>query len=299
MTMKLVFVIPVFNERETLEPLAAGIARYASPHPYRILFVDDGSTDGSYDVLHSLHERDPRVGLLKLRRNYGKTRALAAGIAYAEGDVLITMDADLQDDPEEIPRLLAKLEEGYDMVCGWKANRRDPWHKVLPSRVYNALVNWLFGLHLHDVNSGFKAMRMDLAKRLPLYGDMHRMMVVFAANMGGKVAETPVVHHPRRFGRSKYGLRRFYEGSRDALAVWAITRLPEWLNAVLRLACVAAALAAASGAAFLALYGEAAGAAVLVLTGAAALFSWRVFHVARRAAETRREPKEYVTEELL
>ncbi len=297
--MRLAFVIPVLNERETLEPLAAGIARHASPHEYQILFVDDGSADGSYDVLRSLHERDPRVGLLKLRRNYGKTRALAAGIACAEGDVLITMDADLQDDPEEIPRLLAKLDEGYDVVCGWKADRHDPWHKVLPSRVYNALVNWLFGLRLHDINSGFKAMRMDIAKRLPLFGDMHRMMAVFAANMGGNVTETPVVHHPRRFGKSKYGFKRFYEGSRDALAVWVITRLPHWLNAALRPVCVATALVALAGAAFLAFHREIPGAVVLTLAGLGALFFWRVFRVAHRAKETRRDPKEYVTEVLL
>lgn len=217
--MRIVFVIPVFNECKTVEALAEGIARHAKGMDYRILFVDDGSTDGSAEVLARLADSSGAIDLIKLRRNCGKSHALAAGFARAEGDIAVMMDADLQDDPEEIPRMLAKLDEGYDLVCGWKEKRNDPWHKTIPSRIYNWAVSRAFGLSLHDVNTGFKAMRMDIAKRLPLVGDMHRMIAIFAAGMGGRVTEIPVTHHPRRFGRSKYGFGRFYRGAADAVAV--------------------------------------------------------------------------------
>lgn len=222
--MKLVFVIPLLNERETLETLAEGIHRRAAGHEFRIVFVDDGSTDGSWEMLTQLREKYPAIDLIRFRRNYGKSQALAAGIARADGDVLITMDADLQDDPAEIPRFLTKLEEGHDMVCGWKAERHDPWHKTLPSRLYNGTVSWLFSLPLHDVNCGFKAMRMEVARQLPLYGDMHRMMAVHAADLGYRVTEIPVAHHPRRYGKSKYGLRRFATGALDVFTTWFLLR---------------------------------------------------------------------------
>ncbi len=222
--MKIVFVIPVFNERPTLADLAAGIAEHAAEHEYEILFVDDGSTDGSYEELCRLRDAQPAVRLLKLRRNFGKTAALAAGFARAEGDVVVTMDADLQDEPREIPRLLAKLDEGYDLVCGWKRERHDPWHKTMPSHVYNRWIARTFKLDLHDVNTGFKAMRMEVARSMPLYGDMHRLMAVFAAQMGYRVGEVPVEHHPRRFGQSKYGFSRFYRGALDVLVARFITR---------------------------------------------------------------------------
>lgn len=222
--MNLTFVIPVYNERESLRTLVEQIATNAAAWPHRIILVDDGSTDGSFEVMESLHEDFPAVDVVRLRRNFGKTAALAAGIACAEGDVLVTMDADLQDDPKELPRLLDKLEEGYDLVVGWKAVRHDPWHKTFPSRVYNKMAARLFGLDLHDINCGFKAMRMDVARSLPLYGELHRMISVHAAARGYRVAEVPVEHHPRRFGRSKYGVSRFLRGAMDMLSTWFLLR---------------------------------------------------------------------------
>ena len=238
--MRVDFVIPLFNERETLETLAAGIAEQAAGHEYRILFVDDGSTDDSYAVLEGIRARQPNVELIKLRRNFGKSQALAAGIAHARADAVVTMDADLQDDPAEIPKLLAKLDEGYDVVCGWKQDRKDPWHKTIPSVFYNRWVGRLFSLPLHDLNSGFKAMRIEVARRLPLYGEMHRMIAVFASRMGYNVTEVPVAHHPRRFGRSKYGLRRITNGALDVLTAWFLLQHGESPNHVFgRTGCIA------------------------------------------------------------
>lgn len=222
--MSITFVIPVYNERETLETLTAGIVEYVPTRQFRVLFVDDGSTDGSYEELLRLRETYPMIDIIKFRRNFGKSQALAAAFANAKGDIVIMMDSDLQDDPKEIPRLLEKLDEGYDIVCGWKAHRRDPWHKTVPSRVFNLLVSRAFGLDLHDINTGFKAIRMEVARRLPLYGEMHRMIAVFAAEMGYRVTEIPVEHHPRRHGRSKYGFERYYRGAVDAYAVWFLSR---------------------------------------------------------------------------
>lgn len=222
--MKLVFVIPVHNEEHTLAPLAEGILEHAAPQDCEIVFVDDGSTDASYAVMRHLHEKYPQVRVLKFRRNFGKALALAAAFAHSEGDLAITMDGDLQDDPAEIPKLLAKLDEGFDLVCGWKADRQDPWHKTLPSRLYNRGLAWLFNHRLHDINTGFKAMRMDLAKQLPLYGEMHRMMVVNAMALGYRVTEVPVHHRPRQFGRSHYGFGRFFRGMADALTTWFLNR---------------------------------------------------------------------------
>ncbi|MBI2433659.1 MAG: glycosyltransferase family 2 protein [Candidatus Hydrogenedentes bacterium] len=218
--MKLFFVIPVQDEESTVEPLARGIAAHCAGHEFTILFVDDGSTDHTFETLRRLQQEMPQVQVVRFRRNFGKSQALSAGFMRATGDVVITMDGDLQDDPAEIPRLLAKMEEGYDVVCGWKQNRHDPWHKTIPSRVYNHVVRRIFGLDLHDINTGFKAMRMDVAKRLALYGERHRLITVFAIRLGYTVAEVPVEHHPRRFGHSHYGFERFSRGALDALAVW-------------------------------------------------------------------------------
>ena len=218
------FVIPVYNEAPTLERLAQGIHDHVRDHAYRILFIDDGSTDGSWETLRAMREQSGVIDIIRLRRNFGKTSALAAGFAIAHGDIIITMDADLQDDPKEIPALLAKLDEGYDVVCGWKQRRFDPWHKTMPSRIFNAWISRTFKLPLHDVNSGFKAMRGEVAAQLPLWSDMHRLIPVFAANMGYKVTEIPVQHHPRKYGRSKYGIERFLRGAMDAVTAAFLTR---------------------------------------------------------------------------
>lgn len=216
--MKVCVVIPACNEEATLEPLAEGIAAELAAQDYRILFIDDGSTDGSYTAMCRLRDQNPRIDVLKFARNCGKTLALAAAFAEVdEGtDVVVTMDADLQDDPAELPRLLAKLDEGFDLVCGWKARRHDPIHKTFPSKIYNTAINLAFGLKIHDVNTGYKAMRTAVAKSLTLYADMHRLVPILAAQAGFRVTEIPVRHHPRRFGHSKYGMSRFYQGIRDA-----------------------------------------------------------------------------------
>ncbi len=221
--MKLTFVIPVYNERETLEPLVAGITEHVKPHPHRIILVDDGSRDGSYDVMCALREKYPAVEIIRLRGNFGKSAALAAGFARADGDIVFTMDSDLQDEPKEIPRFIEKIAEGYDVVCGWKAIRHDPWHKTLPSRLYNGFVSWLFTVPLHDVNCGFKAFRADVVRRIQVYGEMHRLIPVIAHNLNYRIGEIPVEHHRRRYGKSKYGLERFSRGAMDVLTMWFLS----------------------------------------------------------------------------
>jgi glycosyltransferase involved in cell wall biosynthesis len=218
--MKICVVIPACNEEATLAPLAEGVASVLADYDYRMLFIDDGSTDGSYAAMLQLREANPRIDAIKFAHNCGKTRALAVAFAQIECDVVVTMDADLQDDPRELPRLLAALDGGLDLVCGWKADRQDPLHKTLPSKVYNTLINKSFGIAIHDVNTGYKAMRMEVAKSLTLYADFHRLIPIMAAQSGYKVGEIPVKHHPRRFGHSKYGMSRFYQGLRDAARLW-------------------------------------------------------------------------------
>ncbi|HRI88306.1 MAG TPA: glycosyltransferase family 2 protein [Candidatus Hydrogenedentes bacterium] len=222
--MNVTFVIPVFNERDTLEPLAAGIAEHVAPHSYRILFVDDGSTDGSYETMCALREKNPAIDIIRLRGNFGKSAALAAGFDRADGDVVFTMDSDLQDEPREIPRFIAKMQEGFDVVCGWKAKRYDPIHKTVPSRIYNWFVAWLFSVPLHDVNCGFKLMRTEVVKKIQVYGEMHRLIPVLAHNLNYRVAEIPVEHHRRRYGKSKYGFERFTRGAMDVMTMWFLTK---------------------------------------------------------------------------
>lgn len=224
--MKITVVIPVMNERPTLETLARDVIEHIAPHEYRLLFIDDGSTDGSWEELQRLCRAFKHLEAVRLEHNCGKTVALDAGFRLADGDVVLTMDADLQDDPKEIPRLVEALESGLDMVCGWKATRHDPWHKTLPSRVYNAAIAWLFALPLHDTNTGYKLMRTEVAKRLTLFADMHRMVAVEAHLLGYRVGEIAVTHHARKFGQSKYGLERIYRGLRDAYTMWLIYRCP-------------------------------------------------------------------------
>ncbi len=223
--MKIIYVIPVFNERETVRPLAEGIIKHTPHNDFKILFIDDGSTDGSYQEILALQQDHPQhVTHLRLRGNFGKSVALAAGFAQADADLIFTMDSDLQDDPKEIPRFLDKLEEGFDVVCGWKAVRHDPWHKTYPSRVYNAIVSWLFGLPIHDVNCGFKLMRREVVKHIRLYGEMHRLIPVYAHSLNFRVTEIPVEHHRRKYGKSKFGFERFTRGAIDVFTTWFLTR---------------------------------------------------------------------------
>jgi glycosyltransferase involved in cell wall biosynthesis len=218
-------VVPLLNESESLEELGNALLTVAATHGLylEVIFVDDGSRDGSWDKIRRLATAEPRIRGIRFRRNFGKAAALAAGFDAALGQVVLQMDADLQDDPAEIPRFLAKLEEGFDVVNGWKRVRKDPWHRVWPSRVFNWLVSCLTGLKLHDHNCGLKCFRAEVVKELPLYGELHRFIPVMAHARGYRVAELPVVHHPRRYGRSKYRFHRFVKGFLDLLSVVFLT----------------------------------------------------------------------------
>jgi glycosyltransferase involved in cell wall biosynthesis len=209
--MKISIVVPLYNEKESLPSLmsAIGAALDKRDGTYEIVFVDDGSTDGSFDVLKQLHAANPtRVRVIRFARNFGKSAGLSAGIDAATGDVIITMDADLQDDPTAIPDMLAKINEGWDVVSGWKKIRHDPLSKTLPSKVYNGVTSLLSGLRLHDFNCGFKAYRAEAAKSLEIYGERHRYLPVLAHWNHFRVTEVVVPHHARKFGTSKFGLGR-------------------------------------------------------------------------------------------
>ncbi len=220
----LTLVIPVFNERESLGPLHAEIADVAAKlgRPVEVVFVDDGSTDGSWGIILKLAETDPRVRGVRFRRNFGKAAALAAGFAAARGAAVVTLDADLQDDPHEIPRFLDALRE-TDVVSGWKQVRHDPWHKVLPSRVFNAMVSRLTGVPLHDHNCGMKGYRREVFREVKLYGELHRFIPVLAAARGFTVGELVIQHRARKYGYSKYGVRRFAKGFLDLVTVKFLT----------------------------------------------------------------------------
>jgi dolichol-phosphate mannosyltransferase len=219
------FVIPTLDEQESLEKLHTEIARVCqlAGIEHQIVFVDDGSTDDSWAVITNLVEANETTGAIRFRRNFGKAAALSAGIATCHGEIVITMDADLQDDPSEIPRFLAKLDEGMDVVSGWKRVRHDPWHKVLPSRVFNWLVSTLTGVKLHDHNCGFKAYRRAIFDEVELYGERHRFVPVLAAARGWTVGEIEVEHHARQFGRSKYGVSRLVKGFLDLMTIYLLT----------------------------------------------------------------------------
>ncbi|HZT82758.1 MAG TPA: glycosyltransferase family 2 protein [Gemmataceae bacterium] len=222
-------VIPVCNEQDSLGPLFAEIAAVAAEHhlPLEVLFVDDGSTDRSWEVIADLAKQHGWVHGIRFRRNFGKAAALSAGFRAARGELLLTLDADLQDDPKEIPRFLAALEgDGggrLDVVSGWKKVRHDPWHKVLPSRVFNLMVSWLTGVKLHDHNCGMKIYRAEVFREVRLYGELHRFIPVLAAARGFKVGEVVIRHRPRKFGHSKYGVRRFVKGFLDLMTVKFLT----------------------------------------------------------------------------
>jgi dolichol-phosphate mannosyltransferase len=218
-------VVPVLNEAESLPQLYQELIDVAREHGYErdLIFVDDGSTDGSWDVIERLAGDDSSVQGIRFRRNFGKAAALSAGFAAARGDLVVTLDADLQDDPREIPRFLAEIEKGVDVVSGWKQVRLDPWHKVGPSRVFNWLVGYLTGVKLHDHNCGFKCYRREIFSEVRLYGELHRFVPVLAAARGWKVGEIPVNHRSRKYGQSKYGMRRFVKGFLDLLTVYFLT----------------------------------------------------------------------------
>lgn len=218
-------IIPVYNEADSLRELHAEIDRVCQTGNVaaEVVFVDDGSTDASWETIEQLSKSDERVSGIRFRRNFGKAAALSAGMLAARGDLILMMDADLQDDPAEIPSFLRKIEEGFDVINGWKRKRLDPWHKVYPSRVFNFLVSELTGLSLHDHNCGLKCFRKQVAAEIRLYGELHRFVPVLAHARGFKVTELEINHRPRRFGHSKYGVRRFIRGFLDLLTVKFLT----------------------------------------------------------------------------
>ena len=219
-------VVPLFNEAESLPDLYLALDETVSLLPFRseLIFVDDGSTDASFQVLKGLRIKDERVIVIQRRANQGKAAALAVGFREAHGEVIVTMDGDLQDDPKEIPKFLSKLEEGYDLVSGWKARRQDPWTRRVLSAIFNRVTASITGLRIHDFNCGFKAYRRAVIDELKLQGELHRFIPALASWRGFRVAEIQVDHHPRRYGQSKYGLERIPRGFLDLLTVIMLTR---------------------------------------------------------------------------
>ncbi|MES2764876.1 MAG: glycosyltransferase family 2 protein [Bacteroidota bacterium] len=220
-------VIPLLNEEGSLPELAARLEtqlQVVAQNAWEVLFIDDGSTDTSFQVIRDLNRRNPRFKAIRFRRNYGKSAALAVGFADARGKYVITMDADLQDDPAEIPALLETLKSGYDLVSGWKKKRYDPISKTLPSKFFNWVTSKASGIKLHDFNCGLKGYRREVVKSLQVYGEMHRYLPALAHWDGFKVTEIPVQHHPRIHGHSKFGASRFLKGFLDLLTVLFTTR---------------------------------------------------------------------------
>jgi glycosyltransferase involved in cell wall biosynthesis len=218
-------IVPGLNEAESLAELAGKIRESLDgKRRYELILVDDGSTDDSWAVISRLRGDDPRVKGIRLRKNFGKAMALSAGFLRASGEIIITMDADLQDDPVDLPAFLAKIEEGQDVVVGWKVTRRDPTNRLILSRIFNSTVRRATGLSLHDMNCGFKAYRREVIRTIPVYGDLFRYIPAFAAWEGFRVTEIPVKHHPRKYGASRYGLERILRGFFDLLSVMFLTR---------------------------------------------------------------------------
>jgi len=223
---KITIVVPLYNEEESLRPLAREIKKVFSGtfNNFEILFIDDGSTDKSLKELQQLHVEDRRNKYISFQKNYGKSAALQVGFQNATGDIIITMDADLQDDPNEIPNLVRKLDEGYDMVSGWKKVRFDPFIKKFSSRFFNFVTRISSGIKIHDFNCGLKAYKKNVVKNISVYGELHRYVPVLAHWQGYTVAEVPVKHHPRRFGKTKFGISRFFKGFIDLVTVVFVTR---------------------------------------------------------------------------
>ncbi len=220
-------LIPVYEEEGTVEELAGrlGVVMENLGRSYEIVFVDDGSRDATVERILRARARDPRVRLIQLRRNFGKAAALTAAFDRSRGKLVVTMDGDLQDEPEELPRLLEELEQGgLDLVSGWKRERRDPLSKTIPSKLFNWVTRKLAQVDLHDFNSGFKVYRREVLEEVPIYGELHRYIPVLASRRGFRIGEVVVRHHPRRSGRSKYGWDRFYKGLLDLMTVLFITK---------------------------------------------------------------------------
>ncbi|MBQ4081574.1 MAG: glycosyltransferase family 2 protein, partial [Thermoguttaceae bacterium] len=225
MMTDLTVVVPVFNEEESLRTLYGEIDEVVRSLGLNLelVMIDDGSTDSSWSIIAELAQKDPRVRGIRFRRNFGKAAALDAGLHAATSPIVMTMDADLQDDPHEIPDFLRLMNEGYDCVSGWKKTRHDPWHKVIPSHVFNKMVSRLTGVNLHDHNCGMKCYRREIFDEITLYGELHRFIPALAGARGWKVGEKVVNHRARKFGHSKYGFTRFIKGFLDLLSVKFVT----------------------------------------------------------------------------
>jgi glycosyltransferase involved in cell wall biosynthesis len=221
-------IVPVMNEAETIASLVTQVLavsdREASFVLAELQFVDDGSSDDTWQQIVAAARTDPRVRGIRLRRNFGKATALQVGVAEVSGDIVITMDGDLQDDPQELPRFVAAVQSGMDVVSGWKRTRHDPLGKTLPSKVFNWITAHASGIPLHDFNCGYKAYRREVFEAVHLYGELHRFVPVLAHAYGYRIGEIEVTHHPRRFGHSKYGARRFLRGLLDLFSVVTVTR---------------------------------------------------------------------------
>jgi len=218
-------VIPAYNECESLPDLLPQVNDVLSKtgKEYEILVINDGSTDNTNQICREIIRECPRVKMIEMLTNSGKALALQAGFQTAKGDIVISMDADLQDDPVEIPRLLEQLEKGYDVVVGWKKKRKDPLEKTLPSRLFNKVTSMMVGLNLHDYNCGFKAYKRYALRGLNLYGDLHRYIPAILFKQGFKITEIAIEHHPRKFGKSKYGLERYARGFLDLITILFLT----------------------------------------------------------------------------
>jgi len=224
--MDLSVVIPLYNEEASLPELnkQIGAVLKHTELSFEICYIDDGSTDTSLQILKELHRENKHIKILSFRKNYGKSAALSEGFKLAAGDIIITMDADLQDDPAEVPRLIEKINSGFDLVSGWKKKRYDPLNKTIPSKFFNYITSHLTGIRIHDFNCGLKAYRQEVIKEIPVYGTLHRYLPVLAHWKGFAVGELVVNHHPRKYGVTKYGLRRFFDGFFDLFTVLFLTR---------------------------------------------------------------------------
>ncbi len=225
MKKRISVIVPVYNEVESLKDLFQQLKSVlVELGPYEIIFIDDGSTDGSTEYLLSLCESEPNVVFIQFHRNYGKSAALAEGFKLTEGEYIVTIDADLQDDPKEIPNLVAELEKGYDLVSGWKKNRQDPLSKKIPSRLFNAVTRFISGVKIHDFNCGLKIYRQSVVKTLDIYGGRHRYIPALAGQKKFKVSEIVVHHRKRLYGHSKYGGARLFHGFFDLLSIIFLSR---------------------------------------------------------------------------
>lgn len=224
-SLKISIVTPVYNEEQNIPLFHSRVSKVMKDigKDYELWFIDDGSSDNTIKAIKELQKKDKRVKYISFRRNFGKAAALSAGFEHANGEIIITLDGDLQDEPEEIPRFIAKIEEGYDLVNGWKFKRKDPITKTIPSKFFNWLTSKIIGLRLHDFNCGFKAYRKEVVKEITLYGDLHRYIPAIAFWKGYRIAELPVKHNQRLYGKSKYGGKRILTGFIDLVTVKYLT----------------------------------------------------------------------------